>query len=131
MFTSATINSTDALAAFLKAQTAQLSGRPVLQDLIISDLLALYPDDPAAGSPFNTGNETFGLPPEFKRAAALKGDIGFESVRRAWINAAAREGVKTFGYLFTETQIGSQAPGGKHLRKTILYCADGFNFEIC
>ena len=34
-------------------------------------LLELYPDDPALGSPFNTGNQTFGLPSGFKREAAL------------------------------------------------------------
>jgi hypothetical protein len=39
----------------------------------ISQILLLYPDDPALGSPFNTGNETFGLSPEFKRAAAIGG----------------------------------------------------------
>ncbi|KAG6917479.1 hypothetical protein DXG01_002342 [Tephrocybe rancida] len=34
-------------------------------------LLKLYPDIPALGSPFNTGNETFGLSRVFKQAAAL------------------------------------------------------------
>jgi acetylcholinesterase len=34
-------------------------------------LLELYPDIPALGSPFNTVNDTFGLSPGFKRAAAL------------------------------------------------------------
>lgn len=35
-------------------------------------LLQLYPDIPALGCPFNTGNETFGLSSQFKRAAALR-----------------------------------------------------------
>lgn len=30
-----------------------------------------YPDDPSLGSPFGTGNETFGLSPQFKQLAAL------------------------------------------------------------
>lgn len=34
-------------------------------------LLELYPDIPALGSPFNTGNETFGLPSGYKRQAAI------------------------------------------------------------
>ena len=34
-------------------------------------LLELYPDDPALGSPFNTGNETFGFPSGYKREAAI------------------------------------------------------------
>ncbi|KAJ4475097.1 triacylglycerol lipase [Lentinula lateritia] len=47
-------------------------------------LLELYPDVPALGSPFNTGNDTFGLSSGYKRVAALR--------------------VKTFGYLFTQPQ---------------------------
>jgi hypothetical protein len=39
---------------------------------VVEKLLELYPDDPALGSPFNTGNETFGMPRTFKRAAALR-----------------------------------------------------------
>ena len=34
-------------------------------------LLQLYPDDPAAGSPYNTGTETFGIP-GFKRTASIR-----------------------------------------------------------
>lgn len=37
----------------------------------IDRLLELYPDNPALGSPFNTGNETFGLPKEYKRISAM------------------------------------------------------------
>lgn len=36
-------------------------------------VLELYPDDPARGSPFGTGNETFGISPVFKRATAILG----------------------------------------------------------
>lgn len=41
----------------------------VLQSTI-NKILELYPDDPALGSPFNTGNDTFGMP-GFKRLAAI------------------------------------------------------------
>ena len=37
----------------------------------INRILELYPDIPALGSPFNTGNETFGLPQAYKRWAAI------------------------------------------------------------
>ncbi|KIK65980.1 hypothetical protein GYMLUDRAFT_158649 [Collybiopsis luxurians FD-317 M1] len=67
-------------------------------------LLELYPDIPALGSPFNTGNETFGLSPGYKRTSALVGDITFHSQRRLWIRTASNAGVKTFGYLFTQPQ---------------------------
>ena len=34
-------------------------------------LIELYPDDPPFESPFNTANESFGLSPYFKQAAAI------------------------------------------------------------
>jgi hypothetical protein len=34
-------------------------------------ILQRYPDDPNLGSPFNTGNQTFGRDPQYKRAAAI------------------------------------------------------------
>jgi len=70
----------------------------------VAKLLEIYPDIPALGSPFNTGNDTFGLSPGYKRAAALDGDVSFQSQRRFWIQTASNAGVKTFGYLFTEPQ---------------------------
>ena len=38
-------------------------------------LIGLYPNDPSAGSPFGTGDNTFGLNPQFKRMAAIVGDF--------------------------------------------------------
>ena len=40
-------------------------------DAAIDYLFKLYPDDPVLGSPFGTGNETFGLPTAYKRVAAM------------------------------------------------------------
>jgi len=37
----------------------------------IDKMVSLYPDDPSAGSPFGTGNQTFGAGAGFKRAAAI------------------------------------------------------------
>ncbi|KAJ6514750.1 extracellular triacylglycerol lipase precursor [Mycena vulgaris] len=68
----------------------------------VEKLLSLYPDIPALGSPFNTGNETFGLSSEYKRYSAIMGDLMFQAQRRAWMHAAAKFGVKTFGYLFSD-----------------------------
>ncbi|KAF8726489.1 hypothetical protein AX14_007832 [Amanita brunnescens Koide BX004] len=69
-------------------------------------LIELYPNDPAFGSPFNTTNETVVLSPYFKQAAAIAGDLSFQSQRRSWMQTASRAGVRTFGYLFTEPQPG-------------------------
>ncbi|KAJ2916723.1 hypothetical protein MD484_g3687, partial [Candolleomyces efflorescens] len=71
----------------------------------ISDrILELYPEDPAVGSPYGTGNELFGLPASYKRHSSLIGDITFEAPRRMWSQAAARFGVKSYGYHFTDPQ---------------------------
>ncbi|KAG7445246.1 esterase 1 [Guyanagaster necrorhizus] len=75
---------------------------PTVPQNILNELLALYPDDPSAGSPYNTGNETFGLAPLYKKCAALTGDLMFDSQRRHWIQTASDAGVKVFGYRFTQ-----------------------------
>ncbi|KAM5532515.1 hypothetical protein V8D89_013802 [Ganoderma adspersum] len=68
----------------------------------IDTLLALYPDNPTAGSLFGTGNETFGLGDEYKRIAALVGDVMTQAPKRVWIQAAAKAGVPTYGYVFAD-----------------------------
>ena len=40
-----------------------------------------YPDDPTKGSPFNTGTK-YGIPPQYKRLAAIQGDLVFQAPRR-------------------------------------------------
>ena len=76
----------------------------------IKELLELYPDNPSLGSPFGTGNNTFGAGAEYKRAAAIVDDVAFQAPRRAWIQAASKAGVKTFGYLFTDQNAALQNP---------------------
>jgi acetylcholinesterase len=49
----------------------------------LDNLLALYPQDPTQGSPFDTGTQNV-LTPEFKRIAALLGDFVFQAPRR-WL----------------------------------------------
>ncbi|KAG8761890.1 hypothetical protein FRC12_009289, partial [Ceratobasidium sp. 428] len=44
----------------------------------IKELLKLYPNSQAAGSPYNTGNETFGQGDQYKRFASVAGDVGFQ-----------------------------------------------------
>ena len=38
----------------------------------LDKVMSLYPDDPSAGSPFNTGNKTFGTGPGYKRGSAIR-----------------------------------------------------------
>ena len=73
-------------------------------------LLQLYPDDPALGSPFGTGNETFGAGKEYKRAAALNGDVRVQAPKRQWMLAASRAGVQAYGYFFADEHAALQDP---------------------
>jgi len=111
IFTPRTINSEDQLRSFIIANFSPPIVSPTRLNDTADRLVELYPNVPALGSPFNTGNETFGLSPVFKQAAALQGDISFQSQRRAWMQTAARAGVKTFGYLFTQPMPATAALG--------------------
>lgn len=68
----------------------------------VSDLVNLYPDDPSAGSPFRTGplNNIY---PQFKRIAAILGDLTFTLTRRVFLHTAkfAKPNVPSWSYLAT------------------------------
>ncbi|KAF8890732.1 Alpha/Beta hydrolase protein [Infundibulicybe gibba] len=68
----------------------------------LTEILALYPNDPSVGSPFGTGTNTFGLDPEYKQFAAIFGDVAFESPRRAFAQSRSKAGGKVFSYHFTD-----------------------------
>lgn len=76
-------------------------GPPTIPSAIINDLMMLYPDNPFLGSPYGTGKETFGFSSDYKRMAAMNGDLMFHSQRRMIMQHAANNTVKTFGYLFS------------------------------
>ena len=88
------------------------------QTKVIDRLLELYPDNPALGSPFGTGNETFGKTATWKRAVAMAGDMMFEVQKREWLKAASDKGANVYGYHFTDPQPGSGSLGGE----SILLC---------
>ena len=54
----------------------------------LSTLLELYSSDPAAGSPFDTGNANV-FSPQFKRIAAVHGDWLFHGPRRLLLDSAS------------------------------------------
>jgi triacylglycerol lipase len=66
----------------------------------ITNLVATYPDDWLAGSPFNTGllNAVY---PEFKRLAAILGDLSFTLTRRLFLAGASaiNPSVPSWSYL--------------------------------
>jgi hypothetical protein len=73
-------NTTQELVTFL---TTQLPGLTfgTMNTTIVEQLLNYYPTDPGAGSPYNTGNNTFGKATQYKRAASVIGDLIFEVIR--------------------------------------------------
>jgi carboxylesterase type B len=66
----------------------------------VKALVGTYPDDPAAGSPFNSGGENNWYP-QFKRLAALLGDVTFTLTRRVVLNISQsmQPDVPTYSYL--------------------------------
>ncbi|KAH7351284.1 cholinesterase [Rhexocercosporidium sp. MPI-PUGE-AT-0058] len=66
----------------------------------VEALVASYPDDPSAGSPFNTGplNNVY---PQYKRLAAMLGDLVFTLTRRVFLDIASQVNpdVPTWSYL--------------------------------
>ncbi|KAJ7584694.1 extracellular triacylglycerol lipase precursor [Mycena floridula] len=128
LFTPPNLNFTTELinAALVSGFSPTVAGvDPSTLTASVAKLLELYPDDPAVGSPFNTGNETFGLSPGYKRFSALEGDISFQSQRRLWIQTAANAGVKTFGYLFTEPTSGLAPSLGVDHSSEVLFVYGG------
>ncbi|KAG7439417.1 alpha/beta-hydrolase [Guyanagaster necrorhizus] len=77
-------------------QTTYSAFPPYIPDAILDRFLELYPNDPSLGSPYGTGNESFGLPVGYKRLASMMGDLTFDAQRRTWIQAAVRAGVKSY-----------------------------------
>ncbi|KAJ6468622.1 sterol esterase [Mycena vitilis] len=83
-FSNANITTNDEFVSYLhsnffsKATPAQLA-----------QLAVLYPDDPAQGSPFDTGSANQ-LTPQFKRLAAFQGDYIFTGARRLFLESASK-----------------------------------------
>lgn len=66
----------------------------------IQALVATYPEDPSAGSPFRTG-VLYNVYPQYKRIAALLGDLTFTLTRRLFLTktSAAAPTVPSWSYL--------------------------------
>ncbi|PPQ88331.1 hypothetical protein CVT25_012442 [Psilocybe cyanescens] len=110
LFTSQHTNSTDQILTFLTTSTSPSIVSPAQQAEVIDQILKLYPDNPAFGSPFGTGNDTFGLSSQYKRLSAIFGDFIIQSTTRTIQQDTSKAGVKVFGYLFTDPD-GVAIPG--------------------
>lgn len=92
-------NETIAAVSFATLQPGGLSRETLLQ--LFGQV---YPNVPAQGSPFGTGNNTFGLSPVFKQAAAILGDAAFQANRRWFLQQSAAQGFnQTWSYHFEAT----------------------------
>ncbi|KAL5518415.1 hypothetical protein ACEPAH_97 [Sanghuangporus vaninii] len=109
-FIPATFNSSTLLRQWLFTNTTPSPVSSFEQNFVIDGILKLYPNNPALGSPFGTGNETFGLDPAFKQASAVFADIAFNSLRRKLAQDVSQHGTKVFAYLFTDPQTLTTAP---------------------
>ncbi|KZP13932.1 carotenoid ester lipase precursor [Athelia psychrophila] len=95
LFSLSTLNITT--TAQLK-QYIQASWFPQASAASVNGILALYPDNPALGSPFNTGANN-SLAAQYKRIAAFQGDAVFQAPRRYFLNARSGK-QKTWSYLY-------------------------------
>ncbi|ESZ90847.1 lipase [Sclerotinia borealis F-4128] len=80
----------------------------------ISTLISSYPDDPASGSPFGTGaaNNVY---PQYKRLAALVGDLSFTLSRRLFLSYALAAHPLTSSYSYLASYgYGTPVVGTSH-----------------
>lgn len=66
-FTPSTISNCEQVKQWIVSNSTPSTFDMSTVNQIADELLLLYPDEPALGSPFGTGDNTFGLSPEFKR----------------------------------------------------------------
>ncbi|CAE6452767.1 unnamed protein product, partial [Rhizoctonia solani] len=71
----------------------------------VKELLKFYPTSPAAGSPYGTGNNTFGRSEQYKRFASLFGDYAFQAPRRDHLGSAIKFGVESWSYILKESSL--------------------------
>ncbi|KAJ3492610.1 hypothetical protein NLJ89_g11195 [Agrocybe chaxingu] len=74
---------------------------PNLADEDLPTLESAYPDDVTQGSPFNTGTAN-ALTPQYKRLAAVQGDLEFQAPRRFFSRIASKT-QPVYGFRYTRT----------------------------
>ncbi|KAJ7491235.1 extracellular triacylglycerol lipase precursor, partial [Mycena latifolia] len=96
-------NSSDTIRNYIIVPSTPSPGGQSALEAAADRILELYPGDPSLGSPFGTGNETFGVGSQYKRFAAVSGDFTFEWHHRAFAQYMSSEAqVPTFVYKFQD-----------------------------
>lgn len=73
---------------------------PESEPAVSETLVNSYPDNPAFGSPFGTGDK-FNRYPQYKRLAAITGDFSFTLIRRSYLSDVTAQGVTAWSYINT------------------------------
>ncbi|CAE6495943.1 unnamed protein product [Rhizoctonia solani] len=96
--------------------TTQLPGLTfgITNKTIVNQLLDYYPADPSAGSPYNSGNDTFGRAAQYKRAASIIGDLVFDAPRRDFLQVATKLGVSAWSYQWAQADLDLPEFGAAH-----------------
>ncbi|KAI5836474.1 alpha/beta-hydrolase [Schizophyllum commune Tattone D] len=117
-----TIDNITALWDFLQQNYHNFNVSLFTNDTAKAQLEALYPEDPALGSPYGTGNETF-FGAQFKRAASLYGvsDVHFQAPRRRYLEAAITRGIPAWSYIWSQQPPGAEEWEGVYHTSEIPY----------
>ncbi|KAF8890731.1 Alpha/Beta hydrolase protein [Infundibulicybe gibba] len=102
LFTPQDTNSSEEIFETIFVASSPSPRGQVALSAAVTEILALYPNDPSVGSPFGTGTNTFGLDPEYKRCAAIFGDFVYQSPRRAFAQSRSKAGGRVFSYHFID-----------------------------
>jgi len=93
----------------------------------VDKVMSLYPDDPSAGSPFGTGNQTFGTGPGYKRTSAILGDMLFQAQRRFWSQTIV---APSYVYMFTDPQLTTDPAFGVFHSSELAYIFGFFGTAV-
>ncbi|KAJ9114222.1 hypothetical protein QFC22_005674 [Naganishia vaughanmartiniae] len=134
LFTPPTLNTTAQVTSYVNEVL------PRDPNTTVVNTLYAYYNDPSKGSPYGSGNESFGLNPlyvillfpprshtnprfgRFKTTAALFGDTTFQSSRRNFLQKANQFNVtKTWSYLFSQKKNGTSTYLGAPHGSDVLY----------
>ncbi|WWC86721.1 uncharacterized protein L201_001599 [Kwoniella dendrophila CBS 6074] len=88
----------------------------------LAELFTVYPSDPSLGSPFDTGNQTFGFAPAHKQVAAIVGDGQFQAPRRYFLQQAESNGLdQVWTYQFEQLTPGANPALGVYHGSEVPY----------
>ncbi|KAI4521186.1 alpha/beta-hydrolase [Schizophyllum commune Loenen D] len=112
---------TDYISEYLCANFTLPPDDPAKIRSALDDFIAMYPDDPSEGCPYNSGNDTFGLDPGYKRLTSIIGDAYFHALRRKWGQIASASGAPTYAFLFAQPAAGDPPFMGVAHSSNVLY----------